>query len=215
MDYEFFSFFFVMNSCEPDYSDSEYFQEYWGVYTSLAFLVPAFIRLVLCGFSPVSPKLRRCYKALILVAFASGLFHTYVSYPTQAIDMTAILIAELCFAEALGLVITRYQEVFMVLSYFTILFTPVFTSIVIFLLFVQFSAYTIRMFRQEPRFIIRIPAIVSLLSIIGALLCIPLDMICDSPLLYHAYWHLLIAVYCFSGAISIELLYNLDLVKSD
>lgn len=215
MDYQFFSLFWVMNSCEADYATSEYLQEYWGVYTSIAFLVPPFLRLVICGFSPVNPKLRRCYRSLIFVAFASGLFHTYVSYPTQALDMTSILIAELCYAEAVGLAISNYQEVFMVLSYFSILFTPIFTGINIGLLFVQFSLFTIKKFREIPKLSLRVVAIVSLVSMIGAVLCLPLDLICSSPIHFHAYWHLLIAVYCFSGAIAIELLYNLDLVKSD
>lgn len=215
LGYEVFSLFWVMNSCEPDYSDSAYLQEYWGVYSSLAFLVPPMFRLVVLWPIPINEKLKRCYLSLVLVAFASGLFHSYVSYPTQAIDMTAILIAELCYAKALNLSISRSQEVFMWITYSTILFTPIFASVTIGLLFVQFFSFTFKKFKEIKQTALRVTALISLFSILGAVLCIPLDLMCNSPLLYHSYWHLLIALFCFSGAVSAELLYRLELVKSD
>jgi hypothetical protein len=212
---EVFSLFWVMNSCEPDYADSNYLQEHWGVYTSLAFVVPPFCRLLLLWRRPITPKLRRCYLSMLFVALASGVFHSYVSYPTQVIDMTAILIAELCFAEAVSLSFSGYYEVFLALSYFSILFTPILTGLNIGLLFLQFSLFTIQKFQVIPVTSLRVTAVISLVSMVGAVLCLPLDLLCNSPLLFHAYWHLLIAVYCFSGAIAIELLYNLKVVKAD
>jgi hypothetical protein len=212
---EFLQPFSVLNSCEPDYAESPYIQEYWGVFTSLAFLVPPFIRLVLMHSFLIPHKLRRCYLSLVFVALSSCLFHTYVTYPTQAFDMTAILIAVLCYAQALDFHISRPQEVFNAVCYCTILFNPLPTSLVLGILFVQFGVIILKKLQEVESLPIRAAASVSLVSMVLAFLCIPLDLLCASPITFHAYWHFFIAVYCFAGAILIELLWNLELVKID
>jgi hypothetical protein len=203
-----------MESCEPAYLDSKYLQQFWGVCSSLTFLIPAFCRLVLLKSRPISSKVKRVYLSLVCLAVASSLFHSYVSFITQAIDISVLLIVVLSYVEAAGMPLSPYQEVFMVLSYFTILLSPVLTLLNIGLLALQVSLFTVKKYQEPSGTALRVMATGSKVTMAGALLCLWLDLKCSPGGLYHAYWQLFLAASFFSGATAVEL-HDLALVKSD
>eukprot|EP00744_Colponema_vietnamica_P025046 GILI01036708.1.p1 GENE.GILI01036708.1~~GILI01036708.1.p1 ORF type:complete len:226 (+),score=24.06 GILI01036708.1:158-835(+) len=201
------SLFPVFNSCEPDFEIFSWTSEFWGVVSSAIFLLPYMSLAFNKGFEKRPEPVQRCYRALIPVAIASALFHTFMNPVSQYLDQTAIVFAEFVYAESAGMNISRTTKILMVflqiLGYFHGL--PLVAVVVYF--FIRFNLVVVENIQ-------RIPALKSLglkiiLCNIGAMLCFPLDfLLChDEGFLYmHALWHLFIAGFCWWGGHGVELL---------
>mmetsp|Transcript_10985 Transcript_10985/g.1649 ORF Transcript_10985/g.1649 Transcript_10985/m.1649 type:complete len:105 (-) Transcript_10985:12-326(-) len=87
-------------------------------------------------------------------------------------------------------------------------------ALIIGILFIKTLRYTVSVLKD-----VSLPMRCLCITIISfnvlGLLCIPLDILCSNFLYYHSLWHLSIMMFCFTGAIILELLHNRKLLKLD
>lgn len=215
IDFKPYQWFFVFNSCEQDYSHSDYIQEYFSAISSFAFFLPYIIRILILKKIELPVSLVKVYYVLILVGVTSTLFHTKMTYLTQFIDMTSILIAQLIFANTVRLTITPAFEKFMIVCYFLSVFHPLPISINLLILFILFSRWVIQTICRLNMTKFTLFACLGFALKICALLCIPLDIVCAGFEYFHGFWHIFIATYCFSGLLAIEILMKAGHLKPE
>ncbi|CAG9332994.1 unnamed protein product [Blepharisma stoltei] len=206
MEFKPLQWFFVLNSCEKDYSKSPYIQEYFSAISSFAFFVPYIIRILLLRRVSLPNGLIKMYYALILVGITSTIFHSRLSYLTQFIDMTSILVTQLIFAKIIDMKIPKTFEKLMMIFYVLSFVHPLPLSLNLVILFILFSRWTFSTVSRINMMKFTLIAGVSLILKLCALFCIPLDLICTGYEYFHGFWHIFIAAYCFTGLIGIELL---------
>lgn len=73
---------YVYASCEPHYQETLLMKEFWGVVTSLAFILAAYY-----GHKhAVTPEAHRAALALVLPGIFSMIHHAYLTWWSQTLD---------------------------------------------------------------------------------------------------------------------------------
>lgn len=217
-DYKFqpLSLWWVHDNCEPNYLNHDIIAEYWNVMSSVVFFVPYLIRILILGGRELHPNIRACYKVLIGVGIGSMIYHAYLNFLTQALDMSLIIIAESTYLKALGVELSHKEESVMGMLFVLSLFHPLFPACICIYLFICIAKAvlnTIVSLKGRPAF--KFIGFILLGMNLVAILFIPLDILCRGFLYYHAVWHVAIMIYAFCGAISLEVLYDIQKHKKD
>lgn len=217
-DYKFepFSLWWVHDNCEPNYLKHDIIAEYWNVMSSFVFFVPYIIRFIIFKGTGVHKNIRACYKVLIGVGIASMIYHSTLNFMTQALDITLIIIAESIYLKALGVELSAKQDLVMSVLYFMTLFHPLFPALICIYLFILIAITVINtMSSVKERPALLVIGVLMLMMNLGAIILIPLDILCTGFLYYHAVWHVAITTYCFCGSITLEVLYDINKIKHE
>lgn len=217
-DYTFdpFNLWWVHDNCEPNYLKHDIIAEYWNVMSSLVFFIPYFIRIILFRSREVHQNILACYKVLIAVGVGSIIYHSALNFFTQALDMSLIIIAESIYLKALGVELSAKEDYMMSILYAFTLFHPVFPALICAYLFIIIAITIVRIMisiKGRPAF--KLVGVFILIMNLGAVIMIPLDMLCTGFLYYHAIWHVAIMIYCFSGSLVLEVLYDIKKNKGE
>ena len=193
---------FVFDSCENNFSHSSKVAEWWGTWTSLAFFLVAIFGLTR---PKTNNRLLMCYLATIPIGITSTIHHAILSPFTQFFDELAIIIGEVIYLRALYVDIEHTK----LLTLLTLLgiYHPLPEAMVVFYLLGKILVQVNNMRKKFKKLRIYCNIIFGCAFVSLACLVLDLAALLGAPWLclpYHSLWHIVMALFCFTGALAIE-----------
>jgi len=205
-----FQFYYVFDSCEPNYQYSTLVAELWGLISSFSFfLIP------IIGMSSRSDKIRRCNKSLLLVGICSSLHHLLLNHVTQFFDELSIIIAEIIFLDAIDVKLDKWT-IALIASFIPFgILHPLPLGVIIFTLFWIIIKNAITIAKQHRNQLGMATKIIVIVNFLAVTLCLSDFFMCAYPHFkhfhFHSWWHVLMACFCYLGEECIGILEKLKL----